>query len=93
MGRVEALYLEVKTIPRLCNPWKIYFCRSVYDVYNYEDISLVLKLSVRVYVHQSFCFQGPNKPGEIITIPAGSTNVFAKVKGNTENMLGERPAF
>lgn len=46
-----------------------------------------------VYVHQSFCFQGPNKPGEIISIPAGSTNVFAKVKGNTENMLGERPAF
>lgn len=35
---------------------------------------------------------GPNKPGEIITIPAGSTNVFAKVKGSTKNMLGVKRA-
>lgn len=35
---------------------------------------------------------GPNKPDEIITIPAGSTNVFAKVKENTGNMLGVQRA-
>jgi len=31
---------------------------------------------------------GPNQPDEIVTIPIGSTNVFAKMKANTRNMLG-----
>ncbi|KAL9963798.1 hypothetical protein ACROYT_G027341 [Oculina patagonica] len=31
---------------------------------------------------------GPNKPGEIVTIPIGSTNIFANMKEKNKNMLG-----
>lgn len=34
------------------------------------------------------CFQGPNKPAEVVTIPIGSTNIFAEMKEKNGNMLG-----
>jgi len=34
-------------------------------------------------------FQGPNKPGEIVTIPIGSTNIYAAMREKSKNMLGK----
>lgn len=40
--------------------------------------------------HSSFLsrFQGPNRPAEIVTIPIGSTNIFAVMNDKNKNMLG-----